>query len=263
MIEKTIHYIWLGTKEVPERYSAYIESWRKLHPDWEIKRWNQDNFDCNCNSWIKTAIEQRKWSLASDVMRIYILLNHGGVYLDTDMELIKPLDDLVAENDFFIGYETDLWFGTAILAAKKGHRVMLEALQRYLVPIRKIDNHSNMLTVLNFAASVKRLYNIKLDGKTKELDDNGKLFSRDYFFPKHYIIRKAIIYENTITIHHYSSAWFSKGKRIGIYVAKVVVLIMGKKLFSNLFERLARVFMLSALDKEYKRNLKFFNKAGS
>lgn len=254
MIEKTIHYIWLGTKEVPQRYNDYLNSWHKHHPDWEIKRWSEDNFDIECNSWIKTAIEQKKWSLASDVMRIYILLNCGGIYLDTDMELLKPLDALAAENDFFISYETNLWFGTAVLAAKKGHKIMQEALKRYLVPIKKIDNHSNMLTVLNFASSIKRLYNIKLDGKTKKLDDNATILSKEHFFPKHYITHKAKNIDNSYGMHHYSSAWFSKGKRFGIHIARIIVLIMGERLFSNVFERLARVFMLGSLNREYKRN---------
>ena len=256
MIEKTIHYIWLGSKEIPEEHYAYINGWRKLHPDWEIIRWDEENFDCESNSWIKTAIEQKKWSLASDVMRIYILINYGGVYLDTDMELLKPLDELVAENDFIIGYETDLWFGTAVLGAKKGHRIMYEALQRYLVPCNVLDNHSNMLTVLNFSASIKRLYNIKLDGKTKKIGDNAKLLSTDYFFPKHYITRKTKMTENTVAMHHYSSAWFSMGKKIGIYVARGLMLIFGKHLFTNLFERIARVNMLGKLNSEYKKGIK-------
>jgi hypothetical protein len=104
MIEKTIHYIWLGSKEVPEKYASFIRGWAQLHPDWKIVKWNEESFDCESNSWVKTAIEQKNLPLAADVIRIYILLHHGGVYLDTDIELFKPLDRLVAENDFFIAW---------------------------------------------------------------------------------------------------------------------------------------------------------------
>lgn len=256
MIEKTIHYIWLGNRELPQEYAGYIEGWKKLHPDWEIKKWTEENFDCNCNSWIKTALEQKRWSLASDVMRIIILINYGGVYLDSDMQLLKPLDKLVEENDFFIGYETNLWFGTAILAAKKGHKVMQEALKRYLVPCPQPISRPNMQTVLNFSAVVKRLYNVKLYNKTTKIGDNGTLYAMEFFFPKNYITRKGKTTENTIGIHHYQSAWFSNGDRFGIRVARTVLYIFGQFLFTNLFERLARLNMLGKLSREYKRNLK-------
>lgn len=260
MIQKTIHYVWLGSKEVPEKFSVFIRGWKQLHPDWEIIRWSEKNFDCESNSWVKTAIEQKNWSLAADVIRSYVLLNYGGVYLDTDVELFKPLDKLAAENDFFIGYETDFWFGCAVLGAKKGHRIMREVYERYLTPCKKLNSSSNMLCVLNFTASIKRLYNIKLDGKTKKIEDNVMLLATDYFFPKHYITYRTKMTENTVAMHHYSSVWFSFGKRVGIKIAKGLRLILGKHLFGCIFERIARANMLGKLDREYKKRIKYHAK---
>jgi hypothetical protein len=185
-------------------------------------------------------------------MRSYILLNYGGVYLDTDVELLKGLDELVAENDFFIGYETDFWFGCAILGAKKGHRIMREVYERYLTPCDKSNSDANMLCVLQFSASIKRLYNIKLDGKTAKIGDNVRLLSNDWFFPQNYITRKTTITENTMAIHHYSSTWHSFGERVGRKIAKGAYLILGKRIFAC-FERIARINMLKKLDREYKR----------
>ena len=256
MIEKKIHYVWLGSREIPQNYGAFIRGWRELHPDWEIIRWSEENFDCQGNSWVKTAIEQENWSLAADVIRSYVLLNHGGVYLDTDIELYKPFNGLAAENDFFIGYESDFWFGCAVLGAKKGHRIMREVYQRYLTPCEKLDTSSNMLCVLNFSASIKRLYNPKLDGKTKKIQDNALLLSTEYFFPKNYITHKIKITENTMAVHHLSSKWHSFGKRIGRKIAKGLRLILGKGLF-GCFERIARLNMLGKLDREYKKKSKY------
>ena len=252
MIEKTIHYVWLGSKEVPEKFAALIQNWHRLHPEWEIIKWNEENFDCESNDWIKFAIEQKNYSLAADVIRSNVLLNQGGVYLDVDIELFKPLDELADENDFFIGYETDLWFGCAVLGAKKNHKIMREAYKRYLAPCEELNVHSNMLCVLNFSATIKRLYGAGLDGKTKKIEDNAKLLSSDYFFPQHYITQRVKKTENTVAMHQYSATWHSKGKIIGKKVAKVIILVMGKRIF-RCFERIARIRMLGKLNKEYKQ----------
>ena len=256
MIEKTIHYIWLGNNIIPEKFSEFIKGWKKLHPDWKIVKWNEENFDCRSNSWVKAAIEQKNWPIAADVIRSYALLHHGGVYLDTDIELFKPLDKLAAENDFFIGYETDYWFGCAVLGAKKGHRIMREVYERYLSPCEGIDSGSNMLCVLNFSASIKRLYNIKLDGKTQKIADNVRLCSTDYFFPKHYITRRIKITGNTVAMHHYGSTWHSAGQEFGRKIAKYIRLILGKKLFGG-FEMIARINMLGKLNREFKKRRKY------
>jgi len=251
MIEKTIHYVWLGDNEIPHQNAEFIKKWRQLHPDWEIIKWNEENFDCESNDWVRLAIEQKNYSLAADVIRSSILLSQGGVYLDTDVELVKPLDELVAENDFFIGYETDLWFGCAVLGAAKNHKIMREVLERYLTPRKELSKGSNMLCVLNFSATIKKLYGIKLDGKTKKIDDNAILLSTDYFFPQHYITRRVEVTDNTVAIHHYSSTWHSPGYLIGRKIAKVARLTLGRRVFSC-FERIARLNMLSKLNREYK-----------
>ena len=252
MIEKTIHYVWLGSKEVPENFAAFIENWERLHPEWDIIKWNEENFDCESNDWVKLAMEQKNYSLAADVIRSKVLLDYGGVYLDVDVELFKPLDELVGENDFFIGYETDLWFGCAIFGAKKGHELMCEVYKRYLAPCEELNVSSNMLCVLNFSAAIKRLYGVKLDGKTKKIEDNVKLLSTDYCFPRNYITHRTKTTDNTVAMHHYSSTWHSTKKLVGKKIAKATRLVLGKRIFSC-FERIARLNMLGKLNMEYKR----------
>jgi hypothetical protein len=115
-----------------------------------------------------------------------------------------------------------------------------------------------MLTVLNFAASIKRLYNTKLDGTTKKIQDNALLISGEYFYPKNYITHRIKITENTMAIHHLCSNWHSSGKRIGRKIAKGARLVLGKYIF-RCFERIARLNMLGKLDREYKKKCREMN----
>ena len=251
MIEKIVHYVWLGDNEIPVKFQDYINGWKQLHSEWQFILWNENNFDVESNSWVNAAVKQKNYSLAADIIRSYVLLTHGGVYLDLDVEILKPLDSLVEENDFFIGYETDLWFGCAILGAKKGHRIIKEVYDRYLVLYDIIKSKSNMLCVLNFSAVIKRLYGVKLNGKTQKIADNAMLYSADWFFPKNYMTHRIKITENTVAVHHYTSTWWSAGHRRGQRFARRTRLILGKKLFSC-FERIARKRMFRKLKKEYK-----------
>lgn len=255
MIEKIIHYVWLGDKPLPEQFALFIDNWKKILTDYKFIRWDESNFDINSNEWVKKAIERKNYSLAADVIRCYALLNYGGVYLDTDVELLKSFDPLVEKYDFFIGYETSCWVGCAILGAKKGHPLIKEVYSRYLQPCKDINNKSNMRCVLNFTASLKRLYGIKLDGKEKIINDNGIILKKDFLFPKHYITKKTKITDNTICIHHYGATWHSKGKMVGVKIASFTYHLFGDYLFGIIFERIARTNMLSQLKREYKKRI--------
>lgn len=255
-MEKNLHYVWLGDKEIPKEYLKNIEGWKKYFKDYKFYIWNEKTFDVNSNEWVKKAIEEKNYALAADVIRSWALLNYGGVYLDTDVEALKSFDDLVNKYDFFIGYETNYWFGCAVLGAKKGNPVIAEVYKRYQRPCPKINNKSNMRCVLNFTASLKRLYKIKLNRKIATIPNNGILLPRDYFFPKHYITKKTKLTPNTYCIHHYGAAWHSTGKLIGTKIASFMVYLLGDRLFGICFETIAKANMLGQLKREYKKNIK-------
>lgn len=255
MIEKIVHYVWLGEKPMPESYVSYFAGWKKLLPDYKFIKWDEKTFDINSNEWVKKAIEAKNYSLAADVIRAWALLNYGGIYLDTDVELLKNFDELVNQCDFFIGYETSCWLGCAILGSRKGHPAMAEVYSRYLQPCPKINKKSNMRCVLNFTASLVRLYQLKLDGKRCELPDKTVVLPRDYFFPKHYITKEIKLTDKSVCIHHYGATWHSTGKVIGVRIASFMVDVLGEKLFGKCFETIARANMLGQLKREYKRRI--------
>lgn len=96
MIPKIIHYCWFGRNPIPVEYQRYIESWKKFLPDYEIKEWNEDNFDVNIIPFTKEAYDVKKYAYVSDYARLKILYDNGGVYFDTDVEVIRNMDDIIA-----------------------------------------------------------------------------------------------------------------------------------------------------------------------
>ena len=104
MIPKIIHYCWFGRSDKPNSFYEYLESWKKYLPDYEIKEWNEDNFDISSCKYVEQAYNAKKYAFVSDYVRVYVLELEGGIYFDTDVEVRKPFDVLL-NNHFFIGYE--------------------------------------------------------------------------------------------------------------------------------------------------------------
>lgn len=106
MIPKIIHYCWFGRGPLPELAQKCIASWKKYLPDYEIKEWNEDNFDVNIIPYTAEAYKAKKYAFVSDYARFWILYQYGGIYFDTDVEVIRPMDDII-ERGNFMGFETD------------------------------------------------------------------------------------------------------------------------------------------------------------
>ena len=131
MIPRTIHYCWFGPEPLPKRVKKCIRSWEKLCPDYQIVRWNEQNFDIHYNQFTKDAYEAGKWAFVSDVARLYIIYHHGGIYLDTDVELLKPLDSFLAQKAF-MGVEYNGLIATGLgFGAEKHVEVIKELLDEY------------------------------------------------------------------------------------------------------------------------------------
>lgn len=119
MIPKTIHYCWFGGKELSPLMKNCIESWKKHCPDYSIVEWNESNYDVNSHPFTKKMYELKKWAFVADYARIDVLINHGGVYLDTDLYLLKNLSTLLKDYDVIVGKESPEYINTAFLAGKK------------------------------------------------------------------------------------------------------------------------------------------------
>lgn len=130
MIPKMIHYCWFGGNPLPDEVKKYMETWKKYCPDYEIKEWNERNFDVNQNQYCSEAYEAKKWAFVSDYARLKILYEHGGIYMDTDVEVCKPLDHL-ASYAFWSGFESKSQIPTGIMASCRDNELLEYLLSYY------------------------------------------------------------------------------------------------------------------------------------
>lgn len=206
-IPKIIHYCWFGNNPKPKSVLECIESWKKYCPDFEIKEWNESNYDISSNLYCKQAYELKKWAFASDYARLDIINNYGGVYLDTDVELIKPIYDLL-KYDFFIGRQEGFQVNTgAGFGAVKGHKVLKLMLSDYeKIHFIKPDGSMDLLTCPT--RNSECLFNRGLmKDDSFQIVEKVAVFPIEYFSPFNVWTGRLNVTHNTYSIHHCDATW--------------------------------------------------------
>lgn len=201
MIPKKIHYVWLGKGEKNERIKKCIESWKKYLPDYEIIEWNEDNFDIEYNDFTKKAYENKKWAFVSDVVRLYALYKEGGIYMDTDVEVYKPLDEFLSEEGFS-GFECKHYPVTATLGAVKGNPVIKLMLDYYnAIDFKMYDNWQDYITYqeTNTCIMSNILGMLGIDREKDEIQHikHFTIYPQSYFFTK----------DEGYTYHSFNGSW--------------------------------------------------------
>ena len=227
MIPKIIHYCWFGGKEKTILAKKCIESWKRYCPDYEFIEWNEENFDLSYCPYVKEAYEEKKWAFITDVVRLYALVNYGGIYMDTDVEVLKPLDDLL-ELSAFSGFQTVDSIPTGIIAAEKEHALFRELLDDYKdIHFRLSDGSVNMETNVVKITNTCLKYGLILNNQKQEI--NGfTLYPVEYFCAKDILTGKLIDNSNTYAIHHFAGSWTTKKNRINTKIDRTF-----RKLFGN------------------------------
>lgn len=212
-IPKKIHYCWFGRGEKPELAIKCIESWKKFLPDYEIIEWNEDNFDVNMNRYVKEAYENKKFAFVTDFVRLYVLYNYGGIYMDTDVEVLKPLD-IFLKHPAFSGFENNNFIPTGIMASKKNNKWVKLLLDDYNdISFVKEDGTFDLTTnVIRISNTTQKNYALKLDNTYQDLGD-VVFYPHDYFCPKDWDTGDIYLTENTYTIHHFSGSWHTKKEK--------------------------------------------------
>ena len=221
MIPKVIHYIWLGGKPLPKIAEKCIKSWKKFCPDYEIKRWDESNLDVNKYQFTKDAYAAKKFAFVSDVFRTEILYNEGGIYLDIDVELIKPIDEVLKGFECVMGFETSNLLNPGLfIATKKGNQDLNEILENYKT-IKFDANRLIELTVCEFYTKYYEQKGLVRENKTQQIE-NTKFYSADYFSPIDVITNKKKITKNTYSIHWFNASWYTPKQKFKNRIKKVL-----------------------------------------
>ena len=237
-IPKVIHYCWFGKGKMPALSEKCIASWKKYCPDYEIVCWNEENFDITQNRYAREAYEAGKWAFVSDYVRLKVLYDGGGIYLDTDVELIKPIDDLIEKNGY-MGFDDSGVVSTGLgFACEKGNELVGALLDDYKdIPFVLSDGTYDLTPCPE--RNTKLLQKLGLDMNNRnQLFMGIQMFPEDYFCPIKYYTGKKIITENTYSIHHFCASWTSKTAKRTLFLKRLVGVKMYDKLYGKFLHKL-------------------------
>ncbi|MFR9627602.1 MAG: glycosyltransferase [Rikenellaceae bacterium] len=210
MIPKIIHYCWFGNSPLPELTVKCIESWKRNCPDYEIMFWDESNFDVNEVRFCREAYMYKKYAFVADYVRLWALYNHGGIYLDTDMEMLKKISPML-NLSAFIGLESDYAVGTAIIGCVKKHKWISELLHYYKDRsfIRPNGAHDTKPNPQILTANLES-YGFTTGNKFQVIKDFLTIYPIDYFYPLSYETKEISLTKNSYCIHHYAATWCNK-----------------------------------------------------
>lgn len=237
MIPKKIHYCWFGRGEKPKLAQKCIASWKKYCPDYEIIEWNEDNFNLNYNGYTRYCYDNKKWAFLSDYVRLIVVAEHGGIYFDTDVELLQSPDTLLQFSAYF-GFENNYNVNTGLgFGAEPNHSTILAMKAEYDNMCPNPDGSYTMIVcpALNTRALIP--FGLELNGCRQCLGD-VEILSSEYLNPYDDPTGKICVTQNSISVHWYSRSWMSKGTILRSKLTKPFHRMFG----SNCFSWLKRIF---------------------
>jgi len=209
-IPKIIHYCWFGGNSKPKLAEKCIKSWQKVCPDYEIMEWNEDNFDvASAPKYVQQAYEAKRWAFVTDYVRLKALLHYGGIYMDTDVEVIKPLDKYL-HHRAFAGFENPGRVQTGLLACEKDFPLFRAFIGYYdTASFLKPDGTQDTTTNVEILTELCVRHGLKLDGSYQEVEGFA-VYPTEVFCPVDYDTEKLHKTRKTAVIHWFAASWHTE-----------------------------------------------------
>lgn len=221
-IPKIIHYCWLSSDPYPELVQRCMQSWKEKLPDYEFMLWDMNRFDIQSVPWVEQACKVKKWAFAADYIRLYALYNYGGIYLDSDVEVLKPFDNLL-DREYFFGrehtpdrIENQNSIEAATFGAEKGLSFLKNVMAFY--ETHDFCDKNGFLDTTTLPTIMARV-----------LRDNPlEIFPMDYFSPKNTRTLALETTKNTYSIHHFNGSWHSLAQQKHVALRTKLCRIFGE-----------------------------------
>lgn len=240
MIPKVIHYCWFGRTAIPPQAARLIAGWRNSHPDYRVIEWNEDNFDISCCRYVSEAYERKKFAFVSDYARGAALFSMGGIYLDTDVELVGRLDVLL-DSEGFIGFEHGNSVATSTMGFCPGHPLMRKYLAQYrdrafVQADGTLDTTTNVAVLTRLAMES----GLRLDGTPQVIADGVVCLPMQVLSPLDYVNFADHRDASTVAVHHYQHSWAGASARLRKLLARGVGTVIGPKALAWIRETFGR-----------------------
>ena len=232
MIPKKIHYCWFGRSELPALAQKCIASWKKYCPDYEIIQWNEDNFNLDYNGYTRYCYDNKKWAFLSDFARLVVVAEQGGIYFDTDVELLKSPDELLKYGAYY-GFENDQNIATGLgFGAEAQHPTVISMIQTYSEIEPDADGIYPMIVCPALNTKALLSFGLKLDGSRQNIG-GAEILPTDYMNPYDDPTGRMNKTPNTISVHWYSKSWMSKRTILRSKIMKPLHRIFGVDAFKR------------------------------
>lgn len=212
MIPKRIHYCWFGRKPYPPLVERCMKSWIAFCPDYEVFRWDDQNVPLADNEYVRQAYAGERWAFVSDYVRLRALAAYGGLYLDTDVELVRPVDRFLNQEGF-MGFESAKAVATCVIGAEAGHPFITRLAEAYSDrAFLRVNGTADETTNVAWTTREMVRSGLKLDG-TRQQVDGMTIYPADYFSPKDLRTGRLSVTAQTVAIHHLQASWMSPRQR--------------------------------------------------
>lgn len=211
-IPRIIHYCWFGNKEMPEKESQCVATWKEYFPNYEFKLWTEDNFDYTKCDFAREAYENKKYAFVSDYARAKVLYEYGGLYMDTDVKVVKAFPETQAKNGF-MGFERRAFLGTAVMASVPKNdniKALLDYYEQH--PFIQADGSFDNIANVSIITDIMKEKGLVLGGE-RQVVDGFEIFNREVFYPKKLNETEFRVTEETSAIHMCSNSWMSERER--------------------------------------------------
>lgn len=234
MIPKIIHYCWFGRKEKPDKIKKCIDSWQKKCPEYRLIEWNEDNFNLAEFDYCIEAYAEKKYAFVSDVARAKALYNIGGIYLDTDVTVLKSFDEIL-DNRVVLGFEEGNYVATSFMAAAPKQKLFKEFVSHYEnLHFLNDDGSYNSGTNVVQLTKMLTLRGLKRDNQYQSLSEGISVYPKEFFSPYDYINCIYEFTDNSICVHHFFVSWMTWTSRAKKQMKAILVKIIGKKMLIKL-----------------------------